>query len=438
MACVHGLNGSSEFRLVSFNMHGFFQGLPVVDEIITSVKPEIILLQEHWLTPDNLIRFEQHFNEYFSFGGSAMANQLESGMLRGRPYGGVMALIRKGLRSYTQLIHCDDRFVVVRVANYLIVNIYLPCSGTKDRLLMCNNILADIVSWRDLFADCHFVIAGDLNVDLDSLDTVASHFNNFAHSCCLHRCDEIFPDSKMSTYVNIALGHNSCIDYVLTTCPSDVMNFVILEPDINYSDHLPLLATFNNLDLSEYPVKKPSQATVQTLKQLRWDHADLAAYYILTGDQLFPVMRRLDSLLSDYENHILHKHTCCNLIDTVYDEIVAILQSAAETCVPQRRKYFYKFWWDEELECLKQDSIESNQLWKAAGKPRFGSVFDRRQSCRLLYRKRLREEQRNESLHYTNELHDALIAKNGAAFWKCWKSKFNSSPRCEQVDGCTD
>ena len=66
--------------------------------------------------------------------------------------------------------------------------------------------------------------------------------------------------------MNIALGHNSCIDYVLTTCPSDVMNFVIIEPDINYSDHLPLLATYNNLDLSEYPVKKPSQATVQTLK----------------------------------------------------------------------------------------------------------------------------------------------------------------------------
>ena len=55
-----------------------------------------------------------------------------------------------------------------------------------------------------------------------------------------------------------------------------------------------------------------------------------------------------------------------------------------------------------------------------------------------LYRKRLREEQRNETLHYTNELHDALIAKNGSAFWKCWKSKFNSSSRCEQVDGCTD
>ena len=142
MATINGLNGSTEFKLVSFNMHGFFQGVPVIDEIITTVKPEIIFLQEHWLTPDNLIKFEHHFNDYFSFGGSAMANQLESGMLRGRPFGGVMALTRKDLRSHTQLIHCDDRFVVMRVANYLIVNVYLPCSGTKDRLVTFTNILA--------------------------------------------------------------------------------------------------------------------------------------------------------------------------------------------------------------------------------------------------------------------------------------------------------
>ena len=159
---------------------------------------------------------------------------------------------------------------------------------------------------------------------------------------------------------------------------------------------------------------------------------------MLTGDQLAPVMRIRDNVLSDHENHVSYKYTCCDLIDSIYDKIVSILQSAAEICVPQRRKKFYKFWWDEDLDYLKQASIDSNKLWKAAGKPRNGPIFDRRQSCRLLYRKRLREEQRNETLHYTNELHDALIAKNGAAFWKCWKSKFNSSSRCEQVDGCTD
>jgi len=37
--------------------------------------------------------------------------------------------------------------------------------------------------------------------------------------------------------------------------------------------------------------------------------------------------------------------------------------------------HFLKFWWDEELKLLKQDSINSNKAWKEAGKPRSGPVF---------------------------------------------------------------
>ena len=47
------------------------------------------------------------------------------------------------------------------------------------------------------------------------------------------------------------------------------------------------------------------------------------------------------------------------------------------------RKFFFKFWWNEELTALKESSIESNKAWKAAGKPRAGPIFDRRQACRL-------------------------------------------------------
>ena len=50
------------------------------------------------------------------------------------------------------------------------------------------------------------------------------------------------------------------------------------------------------------------------------------------------------------------------------------------------KKNFYKFWWSEELDCLKQPSIDSNRLWKAAGKPRHGPIFDNRQSHHMVYR----------------------------------------------------
>jgi len=45
------------------------------------------------------------------------------------------------------------------------------------------------------------------------------------------------------------------------------------------------------------------------------------------------------------------------------------------------------------------------------------------------------EKQRTTS--YTNTLHEALLAKDGPTFWKCWQSKFEGRPNCTQVDGCT-
>ena len=80
-------------------------------------------------------------------------------------------------------------------------------------------------------------------------------------------------------------------------------------------------------------------------------------------------------------------------IESTYCSVLSILLSSADVYVPKRRKGFYNFWWNHELNQLKQDSIESNKAWKAAGKPRSGPVFSKRQSCRLIYRKRLKENQ---------------------------------------------
>ena len=78
-------------------MHGFMQGYSVLEDFMNSHnnKPDIFLLQEHWLTPANLSKFHKYFPDYFSFGCSAMTNCVETDILRGRPFGGVMTLINK-------------------------------------------------------------------------------------------------------------------------------------------------------------------------------------------------------------------------------------------------------------------------------------------------------------------------------------------------------
>jgi hypothetical protein len=56
----------------------------------------------------------------------------------------------------------------------------------------------------------------------------------------------------------------------------------------------------------------------------------------------------------------------------------------------------------------------------------------------IRYRRRIHESKHISVNTYTNELHDALLYKDGD-FWKCWLSTFD--PRdwtYEQIDGCVD
>ena len=72
-----------------------------------------------------------------------MADRVTQGPLVGRPYGGVSVLIKNELRSVTECISCADRFVVITVDSVIIINVYLPCSGTSDRLSIIDDVLQE-------------------------------------------------------------------------------------------------------------------------------------------------------------------------------------------------------------------------------------------------------------------------------------------------------
>ena len=139
-----------ELKIVSYNMHGFNQGHSSVEELIQLFNPDIILLQEHWLTPANMYKLIV-IPDYFVYGCSAMSKSVEIGLLCGRPFGGVCFLINNNIRVMCTSIVCSERFAIVKICNYIIVNIYLPCAGTKDRFAICENIFYEIRAWLDQY-----------------------------------------------------------------------------------------------------------------------------------------------------------------------------------------------------------------------------------------------------------------------------------------------
>jgi len=115
--------------IVSYNMCGFYQSIETVKDLICNpLCPDILLVQEHWLTPANLSLFGKTITTHYAYGCSTMADRVTQGPLVNRPYGGVSVLIKNELRTVTECICCADRFVVIRVGSVITINVYLPCS----------------------------------------------------------------------------------------------------------------------------------------------------------------------------------------------------------------------------------------------------------------------------------------------------------------------
>jgi len=82
-------------------MHGYNQCAENVRDLIRTLHPDVIALQEHWLTPANLVKLDQLSDDYFVFATSAMSECIVQGPLIGRPFGGTGILINNKYATVT-------------------------------------------------------------------------------------------------------------------------------------------------------------------------------------------------------------------------------------------------------------------------------------------------------------------------------------------------
>ena len=218
----------ASLSVVSFNMHGFNQGCHTVRDLINESRPDIFLLQEHWLTPSNLGGFDIEFPRYICFGSSAMRSCVESGVLYGRPFGGVSVLVNKRLQHCTEIICSSDRFVAVIVGNVLIFNIYMPCVGTPDREIIVDQLLLEIHNYMRKYVNYYIMLGGDFNTDLNKHSQTFITINQFSDDNALSRCDSLSgAHDNEYTYYNDAQGSGSTIDYFLINAMNVVSSYEV-------------------------------------------------------------------------------------------------------------------------------------------------------------------------------------------------------------------
>lgn len=431
---------NSHFIVVSYNMHGFNQGLEGTKDIINKLHPDIIALQEHWLTPTNLHKLCEVSEDYFFIGSSSMGDVLTAGPLFGRPFGGTAILINSKLANATVNVVCNDRFTAVLVSECLVISAYMPCVGTCERMSLYSAIISEIQALIEVYPQYKMILCADFNVALDAPSSAADLINNFICSNNLRRTDLMHPTANRFTYTNESLHVESYIDYIISSTALHSIAFNVLDLDINLSDHLPIMCVFVCKMAARYCDPSHSakfKSRVDDVSYFRWDHAALHLYYEQTRMMLEPILDELNIFADSVATvDVFRKHS---KLEDIYNSVVAALVTSANMCIPKLKKNFFRFWWNQELSELKAAAVTSARAWQQAGKPKHGSVYRKYHKDKLLYKKCIRENQQQESVSFTNDLHEALLRKNGKDFWKTWNAKIGVKRKyIGQVDGIAD
>ena len=95
-------------------------------------------------------------------------------------------------------------------------------------------------------------------------------------------------------------------------------------------------------------------------------------YYELTRLSLSPIDVEIDDLLGAARADMNSRAFVCFEIDRLYEMLVLRMDECTRLTIPRFKSGTLKFWWDQELDELKSNSVASFRAWQNAGKPRTG------------------------------------------------------------------
>ena len=399
---------NKEFRVSSYNMHGLNQGCDMLKYLCNDLHCDVIFLQEHWQTPVNMNKILAFSDDYIGFGISAMEERVKS-VFHGRPYGGTSILVSSAYTKYIKHIVCRERFVIILINSIAFVNIYFPCKSNcsvVNLMETVDNMIDEIIVNLFTFAPKYIFLGGDLNVDLRVVSDVSKAIQKLVDSLDIINCYNITTPSVEYTFHSISMGHRTLIDWLFVSraLETSVVDFDIIDREPNLSDHLPVVlnCTLSDsiLNVNNDTDNNNNDCTTNVSTNLCWSKADLDGYYHITGDSLQSTFVEFSDLYkklfnefaitsaniigssvrsTSISNYSIVRNIAVFLIDKYYNELVQNLVAAAELSVPRisgAARSAAKHWWSDELDDLKARSIDAHAIWKDAGRPRSGPVFD--------------------------------------------------------------
>ena len=387
--------------------------------------------QELWLSEYQLKNLSDLGVQFVARSG--MENAVSSGILRGRPFGGVSIAWSPNLNhAITPLTNYKHHRVVgielhTAPSPIIFISVYMPYFNASKRqecileTIDCISILQAIISDHP---DHHFIIGGDFNTEFKNVSPLDCHWVDFISHNDMKLCDSFVSSPINYTYFHDSLGQMKWNDHFLMSRPlcSSTSGHVIMEAGDNPSDHHPIMM---NLSVSLFPA--PTGETTSSASQnptLKWN--------MCNERETMRYTELLDEILlnnpSNFECTECHcrNNDCRTMIQNEYDIMIQSIK-AADSVLPRQKPGTAKAWWSKDLQNLKQKSIEITEIWKSEGRPRDGQTNRERLKVRAEYRRAIKSSKTNKNQKSWDKMHEHLVTKDTDQFWRSWKKLHNKN-----------
>jgi exonuclease III len=426
---------AAQISFVSYNLHGFRQGCECIRDLCLT--NDVILIQEHWLCSEALHKLQINDN-FRLIAHSSMDDTCGRGPLVGRPFGGLAIFVRNGIFDVIKLIACGDRFILVKLNNLLVCNVYFPVGtspATDGQLILCDT-LASILNELGNVNYSDLIVAGDLNCSFTRSSYNTTAILEFCDSMHISPTFNLMSSDDQFTFRDSRGLATSLIDHFLISdhLMKKIESVSTCDSGSNFSDHVPLRLTLSyNLLHGDQLAASPafSKMVPNSFRlQYRWDKGDIDRYRDLTLQYLQRV-----NIPDTFANPSTQNIDPAELED-LFRQLTQALLKASDAAIPRVPANHYKHWWDEELDNAKSASISAHRVWSSNGKPKCGPVHDAMSRARREYKILIKTKEKFSQNTFSNDLSDALLDKNIPQFWKTWKAKLGKISSPQLLEDC--
>lgn len=381
----------------------------------------MLLVQEHWLVPSRLGELSDLAASvgFACVSSSAMATLITSGMVIGRPSGGLAIFFRLSTVSCVARIRCgSDRVLAANCrigCRFLrVINAYLPFNAkvNASALAVFNESLTFIGGVAAAPGCDLCLLAGDFNVDFVRGDELSRDVYDCLADCGLKLVDTLLLPAASITYSN-PNGGVAWLDHCAISAgvPSSNIECRLVEPPGPGSLHCALVTV---VAFAVGPsCRAAERAAPPAAEGPDWERAsreDLFHYELAVRHELdcfgarFPFDRAAPAELPP-------------MLQAAVFELSRALLHAAASALPLKRPFGGrgKSWWSSALEAAKQRCVLAHSLWISAGRPCSGVAACNHHLARSSFKRACRAAQRASSRAGWDALSGAAAPKR---FWR--------------------